>query len=590
MQLTDEQQAIIASEGDITVNAVAGSGKTTTVVEYAKARPTDSRMLYLAFNRAVKQEAIRKFDEAGLNNVEVRTAHSLAYRSVVGRSGYQVRPFGYKTHEVVDLLSLSVGGERHAEYVAANHIKKFMAYFCNSSARKVQELDYRRVVTDEGALKFVEVNYETIEWYTRLLLAKMNRGDIEITHDFYLKKFQLARPQLPYDYILFDEGQDASPVMLDIVFQQPATKVVVGDTHQQIYGWRYAVNSLEKASYSNYALTNSFRFSQDIADLAVQILDWKDHLREYQPVAITGHGPGEEDGSRAVLGRTNLGLLLNAIETVTEDPSAHIYFEGNINTYTYADEGASLYDVLNLYNGNTKSIRDKLIRQMQDLDDLEEYIEQTEDMQLSMMVEIVKEYGNDIPGLIRLLKERHVEDDDRDKADIVFSTVHRCKGMEYDRVELVKDFLSEDKLQKVIKDHGKENVDIAKLNEEINLLYVAVTRTKQHLTIPEELLPIDFPESEYIKVVQTEAHEPLTTVTELEDFEAAKRLLNGDSYSIENARSERRNAYQRWNSDEEDKLTEQFESGASIPDLAETFGRTEGAIRSRLKKLALVES
>src|SRR5690606_41164308 len=52
-----------------------------------------------------------------------------------------------------------------------------------------------------------------------------------------------------------------------------------------------------------------------------------------------------------------------------------IYFEGNINSYTYADEGASLYDVLNLYNEKHHLIKDKLIKAMKDLDELEDYIE-----------------------------------------------------------------------------------------------------------------------------------------------------------------------------------------------------------------------
>lgn len=50
MQLTPEQEAIIASTGDIKINAVAGSGKTTTMVAYARSRPVDARILYLAFN------------------------------------------------------------------------------------------------------------------------------------------------------------------------------------------------------------------------------------------------------------------------------------------------------------------------------------------------------------------------------------------------------------------------------------------------------------------------------------------------------------------------------------------------------------
>jgi Flp pilus assembly CpaF family ATPase len=49
MKLTQEQIDIVQSTGNIKINAVAGSGKTTTIIEYAKARPANSRILYLAF-------------------------------------------------------------------------------------------------------------------------------------------------------------------------------------------------------------------------------------------------------------------------------------------------------------------------------------------------------------------------------------------------------------------------------------------------------------------------------------------------------------------------------------------------------------
>ncbi|OJY92489.1 MAG: hypothetical protein BGP14_14960 [Sphingobacteriales bacterium 44-15] len=57
MELTPEQYDIIHSTGNIRINAVAGSGKTTTIIEYAKARPKTAWILYLAFNRSVKLEA-----------------------------------------------------------------------------------------------------------------------------------------------------------------------------------------------------------------------------------------------------------------------------------------------------------------------------------------------------------------------------------------------------------------------------------------------------------------------------------------------------------------------------------------------------
>ncbi len=216
MQLTSEQQAIISSSGNIKINAVAGSGKTTTVIEYAASRPKDSRILYLAFNKSVKIEAVKKMEARGLKNVKVETAHSLAYKHIVFKHNYKVRVLGYKTNEIADILGLQGNGEKHYEYVVANHINKFVAYFCNSDKQKIQDLNYLDTITDAKARIFIKNCYSFLAIQTRVFLAKMDRGEIDITHDFYLKKFQLSNPVLPYDYILFDEGQDASAAMLHV--------------------------------------------------------------------------------------------------------------------------------------------------------------------------------------------------------------------------------------------------------------------------------------------------------------------------------------------------------------------------------------
>jgi superfamily I DNA/RNA helicase len=502
MDLTEEQIAITKSTGNIKINAVAGSGKTTTLIEYARTRPKASRILYLAFNKSVKLEAQRKFTEKGLTNVRVETAHSLAYRYIVHDYGYSIRPNGYTTHEIADILGLKGNGEKHAEFIIANHINRFIAYFCNSAAQKVQQLDYRKVVTEPKAKKFVESFYDYIEKQTRVLLGKMDAGKMDITHDFYLKKFQLSTPVLPYDYILFDEGQDASPAMVDVFAKQPATKVIVGDTHQQIYGFRFAVNALEQVNFPTFHLSHSFRFNQDIAALAMNVLAWKKHIKQPHQLSIVGKGGTDKLQSKAVIGRTNLGLLLRVITYMDENEKTDgIYFEGNISSYTYADDGASLYDVLSLYNDNRFKIKDPLIKSMKDLYELEEYIEKTGDVQLSMMVEIVKKYGNRIPGIIKSIKDKHISDDDKHKATIIFSTVHRCKGMEYDSVELVHDFINEENLQKNVQDLKEQPDAIAALGEEVNLLYVAITRTKGILHIPEKLLPENQPESKSIDVL-----------------------------------------------------------------------------------------
>jgi len=580
MQLTKEQSSIIQSDGNIKINAVAGSGKTTTLISYAESRPKNSKILYLAFNKSVKLEANKRFKSKKLFNVDVQTAHSLAFKHVVIGNKLQINSNGYKNHELADILGIHLKSEPLAEMIIANHINKFTAYFCNSSASKVDELNYQDTISDKKALVFVRGNYSYIKKKTREFLAKMNSGEIDITHDFYLKKFQLQKPQLQYDYILFDEGQDASPAMLDVFLHQKAVKVIVGDTHQQIYSWRFAVNSLEMVDFKAFELSSSFRFNEKIAQLAQAIVERKKHLQAEVKFQINGKGEPSKGEQKAVLARTNLGLLTKAIDYISEKENLEgIYFEGNINSYTYADDGTSLYDVLNLYNGKRKFIRDPLIKKMDTLEDLEEYIDKTEDMQLGMMVELVREYGNEIPNYIKQLKEKHVENQDREKANIIFSTVHRCKGMEYDSVQLVNDFLTEEKLKKLTQQKKLPDLIKEKLNEEINLLYVAITRTQNKLYIEEELLPHNWTKNQQIVLLKKKDHDDAS----IKDLKV--NSFKEKAYDLEEVRKKHKKAYAPWNDELDKELKFMFEEGLSAKDLANHFGRTKGAIRSRIQKI-----
>lgn len=583
MKLTQEQFDIVNSSGDIKINAVAGSGKTTTIIEYSKSRPKKSKILYLAFNRSVKTEAEQKFASLGIDNVKVETAHSLAYRNTVFRFDYKVKAQGYKTYEVADILKLRRRKEKHFELIAANHINRFVNYFCNSKAKKVNQLNYLDVVSDPLAQEFVHKNYEYIEKQAREFLAKMDKGEIEITHDFYLKKFQLSYPNLGYDYILFDEGQDASPAMLDVFINQSATKVIVGDSHQQIYSWRFAVNSLESVDFTGFPLTISFRFPQVIANLAVEILKWKNLLGNQEILPITGIGGKEQNKLKATLARTNLGLLSKAIDFVTDKSKPQIlYFEGNVNSYFYSDDGASLFDVLNLYNHNHEMIKDNLIKSMNDFSELEEYVEKTEDVQLAMLVEIVKKYDNDLPRLIRLIRDSTVEN--KNDAKMIFSTVHRSKGMEYGTVFLHNDFISQKKIKRLVEKRNETPIDIPKINEEVNILYVAVTRAINNLFIPQNYLPTYFPKSANIKILGGETEErDLDNRKNLESFR--KRNDQAKSYSVSEIRKNYPDAYKAWSSEEDSKLLSLVKANKSIKDISKALGRTRGAIVSRLDKL-----
>lgn len=79
---SDEQKAIIncVSEGKfVMVDAVAGSGKTTTVMFIAKHNPK-KKILQITYNKQLKIEVRRKVEAANIQNIDIHTFHSLAVR------------------------------------------------------------------------------------------------------------------------------------------------------------------------------------------------------------------------------------------------------------------------------------------------------------------------------------------------------------------------------------------------------------------------------------------------------------------------------------------------------------------------------
>ncbi|EAI3274736.1 ATP-dependent helicase, partial [Campylobacter jejuni] len=74
----------------------------------------------------------------------------------------------------------------------------------------------------------------------------------------------------------------------------------------------------------------------------------------------------------------------------------------------------------------------------------------------------------------------------QEQADLILSTGHKSKGLEWNNVEIIDDFLN-------IKQELEEREQITIAKEELNLLYVAVTRAKNSLNINKDyLLEKDF--------------------------------------------------------------------------------------------------
>ena len=76
MKLTKEQEEIINSDKlSFKINAVAGSGKTTTLLEYAK-KNSNLKILYLAYNKSLQVSLQDKLKEYNLPFMQISTIHS----------------------------------------------------------------------------------------------------------------------------------------------------------------------------------------------------------------------------------------------------------------------------------------------------------------------------------------------------------------------------------------------------------------------------------------------------------------------------------------------------------------------------------
>lgn len=478
--ITSEQKSVIENRSNLlAVDAFAGTGKTTTLVEYARRRP-GKNILYIAFNKSVASEAGTRFPD----NVQCRTTHSLAYASV-GKK-YQEKLGNPQAWEIAQTFKCTNKRAKDALSTLTN-------WFCSaddSIAERHLEID---VQTDPGlALQTVALAGQVWELMTD------KRSHIKMPHDGYLKMWAMGRPQLRFDIILLDEAQDTNPVTLDVVLMQNCQKVLVGDRHQGIYGFRRAINAMDAVKAdTRIALTQSFRFSQAIADIATALL--QEFKGETKP--ITGRADLintwhiDESQHFTVLGRTNAGLFARAAQLISKSefrlqkPDIKLHFVGGFDTYVFG----KVLDAYFLWADERSRIKDQSIGRFNSFADFKKYGSEASDAEIGALVKTVEEFQNQIPRIYDAIKASEVSLSE--KSNVTLTTAHRAKGLEFEQVYMQDDF---------IELPPKEDFD----REEINLLYVALTRAVRAVRLPESLTNwlTDRSERRYAESVNMEVH------------------------------------------------------------------------------------
>lgn len=461
---TDEQQAIIdaaATGADLTIEAGAGTGKTSTLKMLAT-HAGQRRGVYLAYNKAIAADAAKSFP----SGVVCRTAHSFAFGAVGRRYAHRLNGPRVPARETAIIMGIrepvKVGEVMLAPQQLARLATETIQRFCYSADEQIQP---RHVPLVPGLDRpgQVELARYLVPVAQRAWDTDLTRPDgrLRFTHDMYLKIWAMSGPQLPGDYVLLDEAQDANPAVAALVEAQQAQRILVGDRCQAIYGWRGAVDAMATFSGQRYQLSQSFRFGPAVADEANKWLDLLDaplRLRGYE--RLDSHLAALAlDETDAVLCRSNAGAIEQVMTSLAAGCRVALVGGG--------DEIRRMAEAAEALQAGRPVDHPELFtfRSWAEVRDYAEH--DTAGSDLKVFVRLIDRYGP--RAVIRvcdsLVDEQH--------AELVISTAHRAKGREWDAVLIAGDF------QEPKAEDGGQAPALAR--EECMLAYVAVTRARRVL-------------------------------------------------------------------------------------------------------------
>lgn len=419
-------------------------------------------VLYLAFNKAIADDSKGSMPA----KVESRTTHSLAYAAMrPPRARLDARLNGSWVAERYGLSEVRLARDKSITAAQLGyHVLSALTRFLHSADDAPGPQHVPAVETIFGGRDKVpgevehvlrrvggEVQKSAFSVMKKLWDEQCDPGaTVPITHDTYLKQWALTRPQLVYDLVMFDEAQDANPVIIDVIQRQTRPAVVwVGDRHQQIYSWRGAVDALNRVRVTSTGyLTKSWRFGPAVADLANPILRALGERR-----SLVGAGDGvSRKGDRAILCRTNARALAEFMDNLGPD----VELVGGKELLQLVK------DVKSLQDGKPRGA----FALFADYEQLVEHSKTAEGGDLAALVKAVDEYG--ISDIIAALEGSERKPG---QASLTISTIHKAKGREWDRVKLTGDWPSKKNSD------DPEKRDPKPLDDEAwRLMYVAVTR------------------------------------------------------------------------------------------------------------------
>ena len=459
---------------NLIVEAVAGAGKTFTLIEILKI--LEGNVAFMAFNKSIAEEIDERIKPFNLSNVIVGTIHKFGF-GIIRRNIKNIKIDNYKLSKLArqdfqgdfqNLIPVAIEGAEMAKNCMPETYDDWYEMFEQYNIFNAAPNNVSEETAIDAAQHLLSVSNAT-----KNIIDFADMLYFPIVHNMKVWK---------YDVILLDEGQDSNRARIELIkgmLKSTGKFIAVGDPHQAIYGYTGAdSNSLETIKQEFDALTLplsvTYRCPKKIVEVAQK---WVQHITAHEsaPEGIVDSCTIQElpkmvNSEDAVICRNTKPLVQLAYNLIRNEIPCRVegrkIGEGLIKlikkwkTVKTVGELSIKLETWAEQQIEQKRAKEKFI-ECQNIEDQVEtikvFISQCDDSEsISCLVEKIQ-------GLFA----------DDNKGCLTLSTIHKSKGREWKRVfTLGMNKFSPSKWAK------KE----WELKQEDNLCYVQVTRAKEHLT------------------------------------------------------------------------------------------------------------
>lgn len=477
------RQFVAEGKGNAVVNAVAGSGKTTTILWACEAIPKGKTCLFLCFNKSVATELAKKAPPG----VKAATLNAIGHRLLSQHFADEHGKLNLDPRKTEQLYREHCAEHDHSESARLNGVVamrlvrqiKALGLFGPTLTRAAMDaaLDELRTEVDGATADRTIVKRLAFE------LTNLSLDDTK-TFDFDDQLWMPVAKNLPgplYDWIVVDEAQDLSPVQLMLVrrlLRRDGRLLAVGDERQAIYGFRGAdpssLKNLAEAFQASFLpLTTTYRCARKIVDAAQQVVPYIQAAPAAPPGSVEcvpAVDSSQLTSETLVLCRYNAPLVSAAYRWAARGRPVRL-----AGARELARKLRTTFEAFGIRRDVPAHRVAGILR-----DRLEEW--SSEGLQHTPAYEALLDQWGSVEEFAKhqcvtanciIEAAGRLEGDDPEA--VVLSTIHKAKGLEADRVALLYgDFALESR------------ADGWRREQEWNLLYVAITRARTELIIETE--------------------------------------------------------------------------------------------------------